>query len=155
MKTSVPQLILVLALLGGCAGVLGNDSGPQVVNAASVERLYGRDWDLKGLTVDGRQTVMDVGATMTITFGPKGHVAGFGGVNRFTGAYKLSPEGKLTWGESGFATTRKMGPPEIMDKERDYLIGLSKVNVAIVAKHTLLLQSDDGSTVLSFDETGY
>jgi heat shock protein HslJ len=48
-----------------------------------------------------------------------------------------------------------MGPPELMEMERAYLDGLRKTNVAILGKHTLLLQSDDSATVLTFDEAGF
>ena len=155
MKPFGLRVVFLLAFLGGCAQMMGNDSGPQIVNAQTAEKLHGREWDLKGLTVDGRQIVMDLEAHITISFGANGQVAGFAAVNRFTGPYALSADGKLSWGKPGFATTRKMGPPELMEKERAYLDGLRKTNVAILAKHTLLLQSDDSATVLTFDETGY
>lgn len=145
--------ILLLACLSGCAHVTGSDSEPQVVDAQTAHRLYQRDWDLKGLTVEGRQVVIDVETRIKIRFAPNGQVAGLAAVNRFSGAYGLSTEGKLSWGR--FAATRMMGPPELMEKEQAYLRGLSKTNVAILARHILVLQSDDASTVLTFSEAGY
>jgi len=155
MKTTVLPLILLLACLSGCAHVTGNDSEPQVIDAQTAPRLYQRDWDLKGLTVEGRQIVVDVDTRITIRFAPAGQVAGIAAVNRFSGTYSLSTEGKLSWGKAGFTATRMMGPPELMEKEQAYLRGLGKTNIAILARHILVLQSDDASTVLTFSEAGY
>ncbi len=145
--------ILLLACLSGCAHVTGSDSEPQVLDAQTAHRLYQRDWDLKGLTVEGRQVVMDVDTRITIRFAPGGQVAGLAAVNRFSGTYSLSTEGRLSWGR--FAATRSMGPPELMEKEQAYLRGLGKTNIAILARHVLVLQSDDAFTVLTFSEAGY
>ena len=155
MKTTVLPLILLLACLGGCAHVTGNDSEPQVLNAQTAHRLHQRDWDLKGLTVEGRQIVLDVDTRITIRFAPNGQVAGVAAVNRFSGTYSLSTEGRLNWGKAGFAATRMMGPPELMEKEQAYLGGLGKTNMAILARRILVLQSDDASNVLRFNEAGF
>ena len=155
MKIAVLPLILLLACLSGCAHVTGDDNKPQVLDAQTAHRLYQRDWDLKGLTVEGRQVVIDVDTRITIRFAPDGRVAGLAAVNRFSGAYSLSAEGKLNWGAAGFAATRGTGPPELMEKERSYLRGLGKTSIAILARHILVLQSDDASTVLTFGEAGF
>jgi heat shock protein HslJ len=154
MKTALP-LILLLACLSGCALVTGNDSEPQVLDAQTAPRLHQRDWELKGLTVEGRQIVVDVDTRITIRFASNGQVAGLAAVNRFSGTYSLSTEGRLSWGKAGFAATRMTGPPELMEKEQAYLRGLGKINVAILARHILVLQSDDASTVLRFNEAGF
>lgn len=153
LKTAVLPLILMLACVSGCAQVTVNDGGPQVLDAQTAHRLYQRDWDLKGLTVEGREIVIDVDTRISVRFAPDGQVAGFAAVNQFSGTYSLSAEGKLSWG--GFAATRNMGPPELMEKERAYLKALGKTNAAIVARHTLVLESGDASTVLTFNEVGY
>lgn len=155
MKRTVLPMILLLACLGGCAHVPGSDSGPQLVDAQTAHRLYQRNWNLKGLTVEGRQVVIDVDTGITIRFAPNGQVAGLAAVNRFSGAYSLSTEGRLSWGKAGFAATRMMGPPELMEKEQAYLRGLGRTNIAILAGHILVLQSDDASTVLTYNEAGY
>ena len=155
MKTALLPLILLIACVSGCANVTGTDSDPQVLDAQTAHRLHQRDWDLKGLTVDGRQVVMDVDTRITIRFAPDGRVGGLAAVNRFSGAYSLSIDGKLSWGKAGFTATRTMGLPELMEKERDYLRGLGKTSIAILGKHILVLQSDDVSTVLTFGEAGF
>jgi len=155
MKTILLPLIFLLTCLSGCAHVTGNGGAPQVLDAQSSHRLHQRDWDLKGLTVDGREIVIDVDTKITIRFAPGGQVGGLAGVNRFSGTYALGTDGRLNWGNAGFATTRKAGPPELMQKELVYMSGLGKTNVAILARHILMLQSDDASTVLTFSEAGY
>ena len=155
MKTLVPPLILLLAFLGGCAQVMNSDSGPQIINAQSAQRLHLRDWDLKDLAVAGHQIVIDVDTRITVRFGADGQVMGFAAVNRLTGTYRLSADGRLTWGNAGIVTTRKAGPPELMQKEKAFLSALAKINAAVIAGHTLILQSDDSSVVLTFAEAGY
>ena len=155
MKKTVAPLILLLACLSVCARMTGSDSEPQVLDAQTAHRLYQRNWDLKELTVDGRQVVIDVDTRLTIRFAPDGQVAGLAAVNRFSGTYSLSTEGRLGWGRTGFSVTRNTGPPELMEKERAYLRGLGKTSNAILARHILVLQSDDASTVLTFGEVGY
>lgn len=155
LKTAVLPLILMLACMSGCAQLTVNDGRPQVLDAQTAHRLYQRDWDLKGLTVEGRDILIDVDTRMSVRFAPDGQVAGFAAVNQLSGTYRVSAEGKLSWGKAGFATTRNMGPPELMEKEHAYLRALGKTNAAILAGHILVLQSDDASTVLTFNEAGY
>ena len=102
-----------------------------------------------------RVTLVDLDANMTIVFGPEGKATGFGSVNQFSNSYTFTEHGQLKWGSRAFVTTRRAGPPELMQKERIYLEALGKVSRAIVKGHKLQLQSDDGATVLPFDETGY
>ena len=155
LKAAVLPLILILACMSGCAQMAVNGSEPQVLNAQTAQRLYQRDWNLKGLTVEGREVVVDLDTRISVRFAPDGRVAGFAAVNQFSGSYSLSAEGKLSWGTTGFAATRKLGPPELMEKERAYLRALGQTNAAILARHTLVLQSDDAFTVLTFGEAGY
>lgn len=141
---------VALLLLAGCAG-----SGPKVVGEGEMAKLYGHQWELESVMLDSRYDIMHVDAKMTMSFAPGGQVAGFGAVNRFAGTYKLSPEGKIAWASLGVVGERKKGPPELMDKERNFLEALRKTNMLILGRHAVVLQRDDGSTVLSFREAGY
>jgi heat shock protein HslJ len=161
MRTSMLRLALLVTpllaplVIGGCAQVMSPDSGPQVVNAQTANKLHQREWDLKGLTLEGQQIVMDLDARVSIRFDANGQVSGIAAVNRYTGTYVLSADGKLGWGSPGFAVTRKAGPPELMQIEQAYLKALRVINVAILARHTLVIQSDDAATVLTFSEVGF
>jgi heat shock protein HslJ len=137
-----------------CGGMVGGGGGPVLVNKGNVERLQGRQWELKTITVDGVRVIMHPDGVMTIAFAPQGEVGGLAAVNQFRGRYEFSADGKLTWPAPGLITTRKAGPPELMDKERAYLAGLPKTSRAIVTNNALQLQSDDGNTVLTFVPLG-
>ncbi|HXV07223.1 MAG TPA: META domain-containing protein [Burkholderiales bacterium] len=145
---------LAALALSACGGMTGGDSGPVLVNKKNVGRLQGRQWELKTITVDGTRVIMHPDGVMTIAFAAQGEVGGLGTVNQFRGRYEFSEDGRLTWPAPGLVSTRKAGPPELMDKERAYLAGLPKTSRAIVTKSALQLQSDDGNTVLTFVPLG-
>jgi len=147
-------LLLAAALLPGCTATAPKEA-PTIITSENVAKLYNRQWDLKSISMDGGQPVMDMQATMTVAFGADGKATGYGSVNRFTGAYSLTPNGQLTWPGPGFATTRKAGPPELMEKERAYLEALRKTERAMLYKHTLQLQAEGESTLLVFHEAGF
>jgi heat shock protein HslJ len=157
-RTVLPGFVLLLFFIAGCAQVgqiAGTDSAPLIINAGNVQALQQREWDLRALKVDGNQMVIDVDTKITLRFQLDGQVVGLAAVNRLTGSYSFSSEGNLNWGKAGFAITRRSGPPELMEKEQVYLRGLAKTNVAVLARHTLQLQSEDSATLLTFNESGY
>jgi heat shock protein HslJ len=154
MKVLTWTLLLSAAWLVGCAAT-GKSNLPIVVNSENVTKLYNRQWELKSITLYGSQILMDFQANMTVAFGGDGKVAGSGSVNRFTGSYSFSRDGRLTWPGPSFTVTRKAGPPELMEKERDYLEALPKTDRAILSGRLLRLESEDGSTALTFSEAGY
>ena len=153
MRTFNLLICLTLTALSACGGI-GKDSGPAMINSANLDRLVNREWLLKNITVDSQSVIMHVDATQTLVFGADGRVSGHAGVNRFGGAYAFSPQGVLSWPAPGLVTTRMAGPPELMEKERAYLKGLSEATRAIVAKNGLQLQNEDGGTVLVFEQIG-
>jgi heat shock protein HslJ len=152
MKLSTWIVLLPAACLVACA--TGTREIPTVVASENVAKLQNRQWELKSITLDSRDIVMDLEANMTLAFGPDGKVTGYAAVNRFNGTYSFSPDGRLSWPGPGFITTRKAGPPELMEKERAYLQALPKTERAILRGHTLRLQSEDASTLLTFSEVG-
>ncbi|HTS52986.1 MAG TPA: META domain-containing protein [Burkholderiales bacterium] len=146
------MVLLPAASLLGCMGS-GNDP-PALVTSENAAKLQTRQWALKSISTDGSQAVMDMQANMTLVFGADGRVTGYGSVNRFNGAYSFSRDGKLSWPGPGFITTRKAGPPELMEKERAYLEALPKTDRAILQKHALQLENEGESTLLLFTEAG-
>lgn len=153
MKVLTWMVSMSAAWLVACATT--PSSVPTIVSSENVAKLQTRQWELKSITLDSRDIVMDLEANMTLAFAPDGKVTGYAAVNRFNGAYSFSPDGKLSWPGPGFVTTRKAGPPELMEKERAYLQALPKTERAILKGHALLLQNDGESTVLTFSEAGY
>ena len=154
MKALTCTAALCLTLFAGC-GTMGKDNKPEVVGKENLDRVIGRQWELKTLTLDGQRVIMDLDANMTITFGADGRATGFGSVNQYSNRYTFTEQGQLKWTSPNFVTTRRAGPPELMQKERIYLEALGKVSRGIVRGHDLQLQSDDGATVLPFTEAGY
>jgi len=150
MTTPHLKAYLLLFLLAACS-----NAGPIVVGEGDVGKLYMRQWELQSVILDGSHDVMHVDAKMTLNFAPGGQVAGFGAINRIAGSYKLSPDGKLEWASLGIVGDRKRGPPELMVKERNFLEALRKTNMLIMGRYALVLQRDDGSTVLQFVEAGH
>ena len=153
MKVSTWIVSVSAAWLVACATT--PSSAPTIVSSENVAKLQNRQWELKSMSLDSRDIVMDLEANMTLAFGPDGKVTGYAAVNRFNGTYSFSPDSKLSWPGPGFVTTRKAGPPELMEKERAYLQALPKTERAILKGHALLLQNDGESTVLTFSEAGY
>ncbi len=153
MKVSTWMVSMSAAWLVACATT--PSGAPTIVSSENAAKLQNRQWELKAMTLDSRDIVMDLEANLTLTFGPDGKVTGFAAVNRFNGTYSFSPDGKLSWGGPGFVTTRKAGPPELMEKERAYLQALPKTERAILKGRALLLQNDGESTVLTFSEAGF
>lgn len=77
-----------------------------------------------------------------ISFAGSGRVFGFAGCNRFTGTFTQKDHELVI---SPLATTRMACPPDIMQKERDFLDLLARVRGAHV-DHTLLMLLDaDGA----------
>ncbi len=144
---------VALCVLAACGSMLGKDSGPALVDTKNVKRIVAIEWELKTMTVEGTRIIMHPDTRMTILFGPDGSVAGFAAVNQYQGQYKVTDAGQLSW-PVPLITTRKAGPPELMDKERAYLKGLPKTSRAIVTNQALQLQSEDGNTVLAFIKAG-
>jgi heat shock protein HslJ len=153
MKVLTSLGVLALSLAAGCSMMgEGKDKAPAVVTSQNVDRVQGKQWELKKLTIDNRDIVMDLDANMTLIFGTDGKATGFGSVNQFSTTYAFDQDAKVTWGR--IVTTRRAGPPELMQKERIYLEALTKTSRAIVKGPALQLQSDDGTTALPFVEAG-
>jgi heat shock protein HslJ len=129
---------------------MGKDGNPTEITAANVDKLYGRSFELRYMTLNGERIVTHVDARMTIAFLPDGTAKGFSSVNQFSAGYNFGPDGKLTWSKGTFSTTRKSGAPELMEKERQFLEGLRQVDAAVVSAYGLQLENDDGSTKLVF-----
>jgi heat shock protein HslJ len=87
--------------------------------SATSDALAGTQWEL--LAIDG--AAMAPGdAPLLLTFGHDGRVSGTTGVNQLTASYSLTPD-YLTFGP--LATTRRAGPPELMEQEHRIVASLA------------------------------
>jgi hypothetical protein len=71
------------------------------------------------------------------------------------GRLQTIADGKFAWASLGVVGERKKGAPELVEKELNFLEALRKTNMLIIGRRSLVLQRDDGSTVLTFTEQGF
>lgn len=135
--------------LQGCS-MLKREPPTQVISVSNLDRLLGRVWELRAVTMDGNNVVMHVDAQMTLQFDEDGQARGLGAVNQFSRGYRFDEGAVLTWTTPDYVLTRRGGPPELLDKEVIYLSALRKVRRAIAGKTSLTLQDEDAGTVLTF-----
>ena len=98
---------------------------------------------------NGKHAVVSVLATTTITmsFAENGKVAGEAGVNRYGATYTTSRTNSIEIGPA--ATTRKAGPAEAMEQEREFLAALSASKVYRINGQTLELLDPAGALQVS------
>jgi putative lipoprotein len=100
--------------------------------AAGPFNLAGSQW---GIAREGGKT------GRFVQFRADGVVGGFSGCNRFTGAYNQNGD-ELTFGP--LASTRMACPPEVMEREQEFLAMLGNVRYAEVNHPTLILKDGNG-----------
>ncbi len=104
--------------------------------------LYSQPWLVEDI---GGHGVVDTAQT-TIKFAEDGSVSGDTSVNRYQGRATIDA-GKLSFGP--LATTRRAGPPALMDQESKFLKAIEAVNSFRIEPTGLLsLLNDAGETVL-------
>ena len=116
-------------------GILVIVFSPVSMGAANPIDLAGTEWGFTG----------DVGkAARFIQFRSDGRVTGSSGCNRFTGEY-AQDGGTLIMGT--LATTRMACPPEIMQREQEFLALLGKIRHVDRTNHHLTLKDGDGNVL--------
>jgi heat shock protein HslJ/uncharacterized protein YecT (DUF1311 family) len=113
--------------------------------------VRGHEWRLVGLVVAGTPTPIVPGSAITIRFDDNGLARGAASLNRYQGGYQLGPDGALVWVGPGFVTTRMAGPPDLMQQEAVFLEALQAASRLRIEKGTLLLESANGGTRLTFE----
>jgi predicted amidohydrolase YtcJ len=92
-----------------------------VCDMAEMNQAAGKQWRLASL--NGKPVTTEQPPTMIFE---RGTVAIFGGVNRLSGSYALIDNGSLTLGE--LVSTKRAGPAELMELERDFSNTMTSVN---------------------------
>lgn len=116
-------------------------SSTEPPEAAGIRELSG-EWLVEDIARNG---VVDLSHT-TIVFGDEGKVSGDTSVNRFSGAVTRDGQ-SLTFGR--MLTTRRAGPPALMDQESKFLTALGEVRTFRFTPEGLLLLLDSaGQPVL-------
>jgi heat shock protein HslJ len=128
-----------------------SDAAPKSSAESGGPALAGQAWRLTRLLRNGQKVGLVPGSAPSIQFDEAGHVSGNASVNRFSGGYAVDASGSLRWSQSGFATTRMSGAPDLMRQEDWVLDALNRAVRVQVAGNTLMLRNDDESIVLTFE----
>jgi heat shock protein HslJ len=130
-----------LVLCGTLLITLSSCSGNKAAND-----LESTKWILKAYAVDGSmQDALPV-PKVDATFAD-GKVSGNGGVNQYSGAYKVDGS-KMTVSE--IASTAMAGEQVVMDQEAAYLANLEAAGAYKVNGDTLTVKSISADTILEF-----
>jgi len=108
------------------------------------------EWRLVKWVANGAEKNILGDSPISLAFNPSGKVAGNATLNRFTGSYRFDADGRLQWPRTGFTLTRMAGPAPLMGQERTFLDSLRRTTQYRVEGPQLVLESDDGTTVLTF-----
>jgi heat shock protein HslJ/uncharacterized protein YecT (DUF1311 family) len=111
----------------------------------------GNEWRLVKWVSNGAEKAIVADSAVTIAFDPSGKIAGNASVNRFSGTYRVDIDGRLVWPRAGFALTRMAGPQPLMAQERSFLESLRRTTQYRAEGSQLVLESQSGATVLTFE----
>ena len=110
---------------------------------ATSDALAGTQWEL--LAIDG-EAVTRGDSPLLVTFGHDGRVSGSTGVNQLTASYSLTHD-YLTFGP--LATTRRAGPPELMEQEHRIVASLAGMCSYRLDARTLSIDGPQGRVDLA------
>jgi uncharacterized protein YecT (DUF1311 family)/heat shock protein HslJ len=121
--------------------------------AGGTGTLTGAEWHLTQIMFDGAAAGLGPGADspVSIRFDASGQATGRGPVNRFSGRYTSSADGRLSWSDAGLQTTSMAGPPEAMEKEDLSFQILGQVYRYRVSGSQLVLETEDANSSLTFE----
>jgi heat shock protein HslJ/uncharacterized protein YecT (DUF1311 family) len=120
-------------------------AGPEATGA-----VRANEWRLFGWVSNRIERSLVPGTHVTIAFDPAGKVSGFASVNRYAGRFQFENEERLRWLQPGVVLTRMKGEPELMAQEKAFLESLRRTVIYRVEDRQLHLESNNGSTVLTF-----
>lgn len=155
ITTWMPRLlsgwvVMGAVLLGGCAHREGAEMRWRPATPERLQALANQDLLLTRLTVKGQDVALPDQRPMTLRFVEAGRIAGKGPVNRFTGGYELSGDGRVTWPAAGLAGTRMAGPPDAMELEQSFFNALPATSALQTSPGGVQFRSQDGRTRVEF-----
>ena len=124
---------------------------PAASSGAAPAASRGNEWRLVKWVASGTEKAMVADSAVTIAFDPSGKIAGNASVNRFSGTYRVDMDGRMEWPRAGFALTKMAGPQPLMAQERAFLESLRRTTQYRVEGLQLVLESQSGATVLTFE----
>lgn len=130
---------LALALVA-CAA----DPDVDASERAQREELSAPRWEL--VEMDGAPLAAFEGGPIELHLEADGRLHGNAGVNRFSGPWRSTRAGELRVGT--LATTRRLGPPDAMQREKRFLDLLARVEACELTGTRLVLRDRDGAGAL-------
>ena len=115
--------------------------------------LTGIEWRLTQVVLDGAATSLqfNADAPINIRFDASGNAAGRGPINRFSGRYDATADGRISWSDAGLQSTMMAGPPEAMEQEDLFFQILGQVSRYRIDGSQLILETDDSNSSLTFE----
>jgi heat shock protein HslJ len=143
-------LLLILACSGTYYTNGGDEHDGRLITPQNLNDVSGVEWVLAQMTTDNETVALVKDSQTTFSCDENGNVAGKATINRYSGNLKLHNDGDIIWSKA-FIMTRMAGPPELMQQEADFTRALMQTSRMTLKDSKLVLQSDDGSTILEFE----
>jgi heat shock protein HslJ len=123
------------------------------MESGGASALAGTEWRLTQVTFDGAATGLGFSSDtpVTIRFDASGNASGRGPINRFSGRYDASADGRISWSDAGLQTTMMAGPPEAMEREDLFFQILGQISRYRIEGSELVLETDDSNSSLRFE----
>lgn len=148
MRHTLPMLILVAfaALLPACATNTTNDPEP-ITDFSPVG-----NWTLT--QIEGERYDLPQGArTPTLTIDPNGSIAGYAGINRFSGKTNPQAWNENNWDAGGIVMTRMGGDTDAMAFEQRYISMLQRADTITPGTRSMDLKAGN-TKLLRFVRSG-
>jgi heat shock protein HslJ/uncharacterized protein YecT (DUF1311 family) len=115
--------------------------------------LTGVEWHLAQVIFDGAATSLRFSSDspVNIRFDASGNATGRGPINRFSGRYDATADGRISWSDAGLQTTMMAGPPEAMEQEDLFFQILGQVSRYRINGSQLILETEDSNSSLTFE----
>ncbi|MBL8897411.1 MAG: META domain-containing protein [Planctomycetes bacterium] len=143
-------LSTALALGATCGGLCTGCAGDPDLDAAlrnQREALSAPRWVL--VAMDGVELADFEGGPIDLQLEADGRVHGNAGVNRYSGPWRATRAGELRVGT--LATTRRLGPSDLMQREKRFLDLLARTEGCVLEGESLTLRDRDGAASLVFE----
>jgi heat shock protein HslJ len=134
---------LLALLLAGCAG----DPDLDAALRTQREELSAPRWVL--VEMDGVALAAFEGGPIDLQLEADGRLYGNAGVNRYSGPWRAARLGELRVGT--LATTRRLGPSDLMQREKRFLDLLARTEGCALEGESLTLLDREGASPLVFE----
>ncbi len=118
-----------------------------IITPERLSRIADRQWTLRMMIVGGNEYPL-ASERPSVKFSRDSTVTGFASLNRFSGSMTWDDQGNIQW--RPLISTRKAGPPQLMNQESTFLASLPRVQRLSLEGIHLLARSLDEQVELVF-----